>query len=338
MALSLLRLNVARACADGGSPVAPKFRVLVLALTTAIAVSLFLPVDAAAQHRGGGSGGHQGTAVARPPARAYYPSRPYYYPAHYYYSPYFYSPYYYYNPFFWGGYGYGSHFAVGFGYGYGGPYGYGYGPYPYYYGGTYDLTGSARLQVSPKQAQVFVDGYYVGLADEFDGTLQRLRVDAGEHEVELYLEGYRTVRTPILFRREGTVTIRTAMEPLAAGETSERPAPLAPRAGDRRDPNGPEPQGAMRAYPGERMQRQPPPAPGGLENYGTLAIRVQPGDAEILIDGQHWDGSDNGSRLSVELADGPHRVEVRREGYRPYTANVRIRRGQTESLNISLTQ
>ena len=78
--------------------------------------------------------------------------------------------------------------------------------------------------------------------------------------------------------------------------------------------------------------------PAVVRSYGTLAIRVQPGDAEILIDGQHWDGSNNGSRLSVELADGQHQVEVRREGYRPYTANVRIHRGQTESLNISLTQ
>ena len=48
--------------------------------------------------------------------------------------------------------------------------------------------------------------------------------------------------------------------------------------------------------------------------------------------------SDNGSRLNVDLIDGPHRVEVRSEGYRPYTANVRVRRGQTETLNISLTK
>ena len=244
---------------------APKFRVLVLALTTAIAVSLFVPGEAAAQHRGGGSGGHQGAvaAWARPGAGGaggYYPARPYYYPAHYYYSPYFYSPYTTTtrsSGAAWGGYGYGSHFGLASGMATAAATG--RTRIWYHYGGYYDLTGAARLQVSPKEAQVFVDGYYVGVADEFDGTLQRLRVDAGQHEVELYLEGYRTVRTPILFRREGTVTIRTAMEPLAAGETSERPTPLGPRAGERDDPNDPEPQAAMRAYPGERMPPQPPP-------------------------------------------------------------------------------
>ncbi|MEO7270590.1 MAG: PEGA domain-containing protein [Vicinamibacterales bacterium] len=287
-------------------------------------MSVLVPSEASAQRRGG-SRGRSSPAVVTRPSRAYAPSRVYY-PSRFYYSPRFYSPFYYYDPFFWGAWG------GGYGYGYGG---YDQYPYPYYRGGYYDQTGAARLQVSPKQTQVFVDGYYVGVADEFDGALQRLRVEAGEHELQLYLDGYRTVTTPILFRREGTITIKQVMQPLAAGETSERPTPQAPPAGERDDANAPEP-ADPRVRPGDR--RPPPQARTGRDDYGTLAIRVQPGDAEILIDGQRWDGSDNGSRLSVQLADGPHRIEVRREGYRPYTANVRIRRGQTESLNISLTQ
>ena len=47
------------------------------------------------------------------------------------------------------------------------PYVYGYG----YTGGSYE-TGSVRLLVKPRDAQVFVDGYYVGVVDEFDGTFQ----------------------------------------------------------------------------------------------------------------------------------------------------------------------
>jgi len=293
--------------------VAPKFRVLVLTGSIALAVSLLASGDASAQRH----------AVYRPYSRSAVVVRP----APYYYGPHFYSPFSfsYYNPFFWGSWG------IGYGYGYAGYWQYPY-PYPYYGGGSYDLTGAARLQVSPNQTQVFVDGYYVGLADEFDGTMQRLRVEAGEHELELYLDGYRTVRTHVLFRREGTVTIKQVMQPLAAGETSERPTPLAPPAGERDNPYAP---AGSRVRTGERM---PPPERAGRDDYGTLDIRVQPGDSEILIDGQRWDGSDNGSRLSVQLAEGQHRVEVRREGYRPYTANVRIRRGQTEGLNISLTQ
>ena len=36
------------------------------------------------------------------------------------------------------------------------------------------------------------------------------------------------------------------------------------------------------------------------------------------------------------LAEGPHRIEVRKDGHRPYTTTVEIRRGETVTLNVSL--
>jgi len=243
---------------------------------------------------------------------------PFYYP---YYRPYFAYPYPFYagfySPFFWG---------------------WQYPPPPYAYYGVYDMTGAARLQVQPKQTQVFIDGYLVGKVDDFDGTMQRLRVEAGEHELELYLDGYKTQREKVLFRREGTITIKSTMQPLAPGETSERPTPIQPPAGQAMmQPGSP---GATEPYGGP-PPRMPPPGrerPNPSDTFGTLSIRVQPGDAEVTIDGQRWDSSDQGSRLSVQLAEGEHRVEVRKEGFRPYSTTVRISRGQTESVNISLNQ
>ena len=279
---------------------ARKYRLQILTVLCLVAAGLFLPSDAAAQRRVvHGSGARTAVVVGSP----------------YYYYPRFYSPFYYYDPFFWGS-----------------PYG--YWQYPPYYGyARYDLTGAARLQVTPKQTQIFVDGYFVGTADKFDGTFQRLRVEAGEHELEFYLDGYRTAKQPVLFRREGTITIKHVMEPVAAGEASERPTPIEPPQ-TAESPNPPPPAG----YPGRPADRTPPRARDQRDDFGTLVIRVQPADAQILIDGERWDASEGGSRLSVELADGSHRIEVRRDGYRPYTANVRISRGQTETLNVSLTQ
>ena len=127
----------------------------------------------------------------------------------------------------------------------------------------YDLTGAARLQVTPKQTQIFVDGYFVGTADKFDGTFQRLRVEAGEHELEFYLDGYRTAKQPVLFRREGTITIKHVMEPVAAGEASERPTPTEPpqtaesakSCASRRIPRSPRRQNtAPRARPAGRLR------------------------------------------------------------------------------------
>ena len=67
-------------------------------------------------------------------------------------------------------------------------------------------------------------------------------------------------------------------------------------------------------------------------------MRVQPADAEVLIDGERWDSPEGGSRLLVELSEGSHRVEVRKQGFRTYSATVNVRRGERETLNVSLGQ
>ena len=71
-------------------------------------------------------------------------------------------------------------------------------------------------------------------------------------------------------------------------------------------------------------------------SFGTLNIRVQPGDAVVTIDGEKWDSPDGGSRLVVQLASGEHRVEVRKDGFKPYASTIQIRVGETQALNISL--
>lgn len=72
--------------------------------------------------------------------------------------------------------------------------------------------------------------------------------------------------------------------------------------------------------------------------FGTLAIQVRPPDAEILIDGERWTGSEGTAPLHVELSPGTHRVEMRATGRQTFSATVTIRPGQTTPLNVSLVQ
>lgn len=204
---------------------------------------------------------------------------------------------------------------------------------------------SVRVQVTPREAQVFVDGYYAGIVDDFDGTFQRLHVDRGDHEITLYFEGYRTVRQRVYLSTDSTYKIKYTMERLGPGETAEKPIvappPAAPRA---QGPQAPPPYG-----PGERAPREPrePREPRGPDVWrepgmrgpsGAIAIRVQPGNAEIYVDGERWQGPDTQDRLVIELPEGTHRVEVRKEGFDRFTANVQVRRGETSTLNVTLTR
>src|SRR6187401_1786373 len=99
----------------------------------------------------------------------------------------------------------------GFGYGWGHPYGWGWGPYwgygyawgpygwgpwgyPGYYGyGYYGNWASVRIEAQPKTAEVFVDGSPAGIVDNFDSWYQNLNLMPGQHDLAIYMTGFRTL-------------------------------------------------------------------------------------------------------------------------------------------------
>jgi hypothetical protein len=88
-----------------------------------------------------------------------------------------------------------------------------------------------RTQVTPKQAQVYVDGFYAGVAGDFDGVFKRLHLTPGGHAITLYLDGYRTVTQDVYVRPDATFKLNDTMERLSAGQTSEPPPPPVTRPG-----------------------------------------------------------------------------------------------------------
>jgi hypothetical protein len=268
-----------------------------LTVLAAAFVVLLSAADAAAQRRGrparGGGGGGRPVVVVRPPV----------------YRTYYYGYRGYYDPFFFGSAGWY-------------PYGF-YAPYSRsdFYGESYS---SARIQVTPRHAEVYVDGYMAGTVDDFDGFLQRLDVPAGEHELTLYLDGYRTIRQKVLFRPGATVKISYAMEPLAQGAPTEpRPQP---------DPDAAPPR-AQDGRPAQRVRERDNDAA-----FGTLAVRIQPHDAAVLVDGEEWTGPEGTGPLLLDLGAGSHEVEVRKQGFTTYRTTVRVRAGETVALNVSLAR
>src|SRR3989442_15539937 len=98
-------------------------------------------------------------------------------------------------------------------------------PPAYGYGGVFDREASLRLEVTPREAEGFVDGYFAGQAKDFDGFLKRLRLPPGEHTIQLYFSGYRLVEQKVYLQPGATFRVRYNMERLAPGEPApERPA------------------------------------------------------------------------------------------------------------------
>jgi hypothetical protein len=212
-------------------------------------------------------------------------------------------------------------------------------PYGYRYG---EPESSVQLSVTPKEAAVYVDGYYAGLVDDFDGAFQRLHVTAGAHEIVVYLDGYRSLRQSLFLSPNATRRIRATLERLGPGEPNE-PLPVPAGPPERQPaPSGPgqPPRRGAQLPPGRQPPpgRQAPPPDAPTATLGTVSIRVQPAGAEVLIDGERWSGPDGEARLIVQLSEGRHVVELRRSGYRTHTTEVEIRRGETTSVNVSLTR
>ena len=117
--------------------------------------------------------------------------------------------------------GYG---AFGLGYFYYSPwawnpgyYGYGYGPYGYagpnIVGVGYDV-GSVKLKVKPRDAEVYVDGYFAGQVDDFDGVFQALKLDSGGYSIEIRKPGFETLRFDVRVQPDRSITFRGEMKPV----------------------------------------------------------------------------------------------------------------------------
>ena len=127
---------------------------------------------------------------------------------------------------------------------------------------------------------------------------------AGAHDVTLP-GGTQDRAAADLSQDGGTFRIRHTMETLAAGETGGRHV-AAPAVIRRRV--------ARRYRRGESSIR-------GDASRRAIAIRVQPADAEILIDGERWRDRRPASRWSSRWLRSA-RVEARKDGYRGYMAEV----------------
>jgi hypothetical protein len=106
------------------------------------------------------------------------------------------------------------------------PYGNPYWYDPFWWGPHYVHRPGTELQlkVTPKQAEVFVDGYSAGLVSEHG----RLAMMPGDHAITFYLEGYRTVTEDIYVQPGRTTKVQETMATLEPGEVSALPPEPAP--------------------------------------------------------------------------------------------------------------
>jgi hypothetical protein len=99
-------------------------------------------------------------------------------------------------------------YHIGVYYGTGGYYPYGVTPRGYYEPIPGRYYGGVRITGVPRDAEVFADGYYVGLVNDFDGIFQHVNLEAGAHHIEINWGGAEPIAFDVYVRPGETTTFR----------------------------------------------------------------------------------------------------------------------------------
>jgi hypothetical protein len=80
-----------------------------------------------------------------------------------------------------------------------------------YFGDPAGATGMLKTKVVPSDAGVYIDGKYVGHADQFNGPGQKLYITPGEHEVRFSIAYYQDYSTKVNVEANKTTVIQQSL-------------------------------------------------------------------------------------------------------------------------------
>jgi hypothetical protein len=113
-------------------------------------------------------------------------------------------------------------FGVGLGWGWGNPYwgwgpgwGWGYGPAYGYYNND---TGGIRLEIkgpNPNRADVYVNGGYVGVVNDFNGWTQSLNLNPGTYHLSVDAKGYQPLNFKVTIQPGQTIDYKAVLQPIS---------------------------------------------------------------------------------------------------------------------------
>jgi hypothetical protein len=199
--------------------------------------------------------------------------------------------------------------------------------YPYYppiaYVGWPDDDAASvavvETDVSPRRAEVWVDGIYRGQARDYSGTWDRLFLAPGTHVVEIRRDGYQTLRRHLRLPPSGYHRIEARLQ-----------------KGEGIDPRSTE----VAPEPSSDEARAEPLEPARVEPSITAFLRfeVTPADAVVYVDGEFLARADELARLhgAIPVAAGEHVIEVVRPGYRSERRVVDAVAGEPHGVRVDL--
>ncbi len=261
----------------------------------------------------------------------------------------------------------------GWGWGWGWPGWYGpgyYGYYPNAYGPS-SRWGVIDTDISPEEARVYLDGRYIGAADDFDGYPDYLYLKPGRYRVEFRLEGYETLVREVDSRPGMYVDYKDKLHKIAGAkrygsyDSSKLEGEVQRYWGKRRNSvEAIESSRPPEASVSEGESENPPPAEvdrppavrrprrdqrgddwrGGQsvtrDARTRLRLTVEPSDAAVYLDNRFIGTAEevNSLERGIAVSPGKHTVTVSRPGMREKNSEIEVAEGETGKLEVSLSR
>lgn len=195
---------------------------------------------------------------------------------------------------------------------------------PWWMTGDYDGV-RVVLDVSPDDADVLLNGRYIGAAYEYAAPASPLRLASRANELAFRKKGFREQVVDLSGYPSRRITVKIELQPdesASAGEPAA--APVADRAYEAQsEPLPPLP------------QEEPAPAPGRFLTEVELALA--PEESALYIDGRFWGlAPAQGKTLFLRLPPGTYEFAAFKPGYAPGARKVIVPKQEKFELKIVL--
>lgn len=186
------------------------------------------------------------------------------------------------------------------------------------------------MRVTPDDADVLLNGRFIGAAYEYADSRLALRLASRANELAFRRKGFREKVVDLREYATRRITLRVELMP----EAGAAPAPGAPAEAP------PAPADRDQAYEAksEPLPPLPPERPALEESFLVeVALIVTPEEAAVYIDGHFWGVTPAaGKFMALRLPPGKHAFAAFKPGYAPCAREITVPRQEKYELKIAL--
>ncbi|MCX6556822.1 MAG: PEGA domain-containing protein [Candidatus Aminicenantes bacterium] len=186
------------------------------------------------------------------------------------------------------------------------------------------------MKIVPDDADVLLNGRFIGVAYEFSTPGSALRLASRLNELVFKKEGYREESVDLRTYASRNITLRLNLE-----ERSLKAAPETPAKNIPAEEND-------EAY--KAQNETPPPLPVAEKTVpeknrflATIILTVAPAETALYIDGKFWGvAPETGKIENLRLEPGKYLFEAFKPGYKNYKKEISVPKQEKFSLDIAL--